>query len=150
MEPETEIVVELPGLPLRHKRAKKTVSERHEAVMEMTTNRGAQRETEACNDAPAQEQAHSPIVTPEGVRRLSDEGQAPEEEMRELTVEKRPLNPRLVLASYEEGGVKRVVKVWVGANRNFRPRMVLKARRGPTEYEPWTLVGRRPRLPGRW
>jgi hypothetical protein len=74
----------------------------------------------------------------------------PDEEIRELMVERIVPNPRLVLASYEARGVKQLVKVWVGVNRNFRPRMTLKAQRGATEYAPWKLVGRRPRLPGRW
>ena len=77
--------------------------------------------------------------------------QMPEEEIRELGVVRIPANPRLVLANYEQlDGVQQLVRVWVGINRNFKPRMRLKARRGESENAPWRLVGKRPRLPGRW
>jgi len=72
------------------------------------------------------------------------------EEIRELTVERIPLNPRLVLASYEVDGRKQVVRVMVGINRNFKVRMRLKAQRGSGENALWRLIGKRPRLPGRW
>jgi hypothetical protein len=74
----------------------------------------------------------------------------PDEEIRELVVERLPLNPKMVLASYEKDGQKRVVRVVVGVNRNFKVRMRLKAQRGADENAPWRLIGRRPRLPGRW
>lgn len=63
------------------------------------------------------------------------------------------LNPRLVMARYKEGTVERVIKVRVGVNRFFRPRMKLALER-PLDWEnrvlPWEYRGRRPRLPGRW
>ena len=132
-EPETEIVSDAP-VRSRRKVAKKATTTGAEesavtgvgAVVESTLPAGVAT-------------AGEPVV-----QRL------PDEEIRELEVVRIPANPRLVMATCEEDGVKRVVKVWVGINRNFRPRMRLRAQRGSTQNAPWKLVGRRPRLPGRW
>ena len=59
-------------------------------------------------------------------------------------------NPRLVLCAYSEGGFERRVLVRVGRNRNFTPRMELKAVRPARETEPWLYQGRLPRFRGRW
>ena len=59
-------------------------------------------------------------------------------------------NPRLVLCAYEDDGLERRVLVRVGRNRNFTPRMELKAIRSARETEPWLYRGRLPRLRGRW
>jgi hypothetical protein len=71
----------------------------------------------------------------------------------EVEVVKLCLNPRLLIARYKEGTVERVIKVKVGVNRNFRPRMKFALER-PVDSEsrvlPWEYRGRRPRLPGRW
>ena len=71
----------------------------------------------------------------------------------EVEVVKLCLNPRLVMARYKEGTVERVIRVRVGVNRNYRPRMKLVLER-PVDWEsrvlPWEYRGRRPRLPGRW
>src|SRR6516162_8314986 len=53
-------------------------------------------------------------------------------------------NPRLVLCAYSEGGFERRVLVRVGRNRNFKPRMELKAVRPARETEPWLYQGRLP------
>lgn len=90
------------------------------------------------------------ILSPAVVEGSAEGGGIGVQEIRELMVERLAPNPRLVLASYEEAGRKQLVRVFVGVNRNFRPRMRLKAQRGSSENEPWQLVGRRPRLPGRW
>ena len=143
-EPETEIVSDAPIGRSKRREAKKA--------------------TGACAEKSAvtvfeSERAHPAVVeaaASEAVeRRLSNQAQLEQsgcgaEEIRELVVERLVPNPRMVMASFEEGGVKRIVKVWVGINRNFQPRMRLRAQRGSTESAPWKLVGRRPRLPGRW
>jgi hypothetical protein len=132
-EPETEIVSDAPIGRSKRKAAKKTTELEGAFPSDFVASAG---------EPVAQwlpDQAH-----PEQVQ------WQPEEEIRELTVEKLPLNPRMVLASYEVNGGKVIVKVMVGVNKNFRSRMKLSARRGSTENEPWKLVGRRPRLPGRW
>ena len=71
----------------------------------------------------------------------------------EVEVVRLCLNPRLLMARYKEGTVERVIKVKVGVNRNYRPRMKLALER-PVDWEsrllPWEYRGRRPRLPGRW
>jgi hypothetical protein len=71
----------------------------------------------------------------------------------EVEVVRLCLNPRLLMARYKEGTAERVIKVKVGVNRNFRPRMKLVLER-PVDWEsrvlPWEYRGRRPRLPGRW
>ena len=59
-------------------------------------------------------------------------------------------NPRLVLCAYSDGGFERRVLVRVGRNRNFTPRMELKAIRSARETEPWLYQGRLPRFRGRW
>ena len=59
-------------------------------------------------------------------------------------------NPRLVLCAYSDGGFERRVLVRVGRNRNFTPRMELKAVRPARETEPWLYQGRLPRFRGRW
>jgi hypothetical protein len=59
-------------------------------------------------------------------------------------------NPRLVLCAYQDDGLERRVLVRVGRNRNFTPRMELKAIRPERETEPWLYQGRLPRLRGRW
>jgi hypothetical protein len=74
----------------------------------------------------------------------------PAEEICELEVVRIPPNPKLVMACYETGGSKQIVRVWVGINKNFVPRMRLRAQRGATENQPWKLVGRRPRRRGWW
>jgi hypothetical protein len=132
-EPETEIVSDTP-VRLRCKAAKKV------AAIHANTK------TELVKDELAE-----PVSG-----RLANQAQPEQsgggaEEIRELVVEKLPLNPRMVWASYEGlKGEKQLVKVWVGVNRNFKPRMILKATRPESENAPWRLVGRRPRLPGRW
>ena len=70
---------------------------------------------------------------------------AAEPEVVELEVIRVYPNPRL-LAAKTAGGF--VVQVLVPKNRNFRPRMQIKARRGPGSA--YYLEGRCPRYPGRW
>jgi hypothetical protein len=71
----------------------------------------------------------------------------------EVEVVRLCLNPRLLMARYKEGTAEQVIKVKVGVNRNFRPRMKLALER-PVDWEsrvlPWEYCGRKPRLPGRW
>jgi predicted transcriptional regulator len=150
MEPESEIVSDVPVGP-RRKAAKKAAPERREAIKEMTVGGMTQREigdvlgvSQAAVgiDLKLEQNCSKDAATIE--RAIQDA------EIREFVVERIPQNPRLVLAAYEEDGVKQVVKVWVGINRNFRQRMRLSAQRGANENAPWELVGRRPRLPGRW
>jgi len=142
-EPETEIVSDAPIGRSKRREAKKA--------------------TGACAEKSAvtvfeSERAHPAVVeaaASEPARRLSDQAQPEQggcgaEEIRELVVERIVPNPRMVLASYEKDGQKRVVRVVVGVNRNFKVRMRLKAQRGADENAPWRLIGRRPRLPGRW
>ena len=59
-------------------------------------------------------------------------------------------NPRLVLCTYNDGGLERRVLVRVGRNGNFTRGMELKAIRPPRESEVWGYPGRLPRLRGRW
>jgi hypothetical protein len=146
MEPETEIVSDAP-MRSRRKAAKKATARGAEkpgvtgfgAVLqsaEPTVDEGAAGEE---REQQLPDQAQLEVVV-----------RQPDEEIRELVVERLAANPRMVLASYEEDGVKRVVKVWVGVNRNFKVRLRLRAQRGAGENAPWKLVGQRPRLPGRW
>ena len=63
-------------------------------------------------------------------------------------------NPRLIVGRYQDGeGVERQVKVRVGVNKNYRPRMRFMVER-PLDWEsrllPWEYRGRRPRRAGRW
>jgi hypothetical protein len=132
-EPETEIVSDAPVGRSRRRAAKKATGLESALPAVVVESAGEERV-----------QLQSDQAQLEGVQRQ------PAEEIRELVVERLPLNPRMVLASYEEDGVKRVVRVWVGVNRNFKVRMRLKAQRGADENAPWRLIGRRPRLPGRW
>ena len=133
MEPETEIVSDAPIGQSRRKAAKKA-TELESALPGEVVGTAGEPVVRRLRD-----QAH-----PEQVQRL------PDQEICELEVVRVPPNPRLVLGSYEKDGVKQVVKVWVGINRNFKPRMKLKAQRGEGENEPWRLIGKRPRLAGRW
>src|SRR5262249_20276235 len=122
MEPQTEIVSDAP-VRRRRKAAKKA------------TATGAEESAVTGLGAVVDVTLPSVVLVPAGepvVQRLSDQAQPEQggfgaEEIRELMVERLPLNPRLVLASYEESGVKQLVKVFVGVNRNFRPRMMLSA-----------------------
>ena len=59
-------------------------------------------------------------------------------------------NPRLVLCTYQDGGLERRVLVRVGRNRSFVQGMELKALRPAKETEPWVFRGKLPRLRGRW
>jgi hypothetical protein len=146
MEPETEIVSDGPIGRSRRKAAKKA------------TAAGADESVVTGFGAVLESAIPAVVVGTAGelvVRRLPDrvqpeQGGCGAEEIRGLVVERIVPNPRLVLASYEVDGRKQLVKVWVGVNRNFRPRMRLRAQRGSIENAPWKLVGRRPRLPGRW
>ena len=145
-EPEIEIVSDAPIGRSRRKASKKA------------TAAGADKSVVTGFGAVLESALPAVVVRTAGelvVRRLPDrvqpeQGGCGAEEIRELVVERIVPNPRLVLASYEMDGRKQVVKVWVGINRNFRPRMRLRAQRGSSENAPWKLVGRRPRLPGRW
>jgi hypothetical protein len=144
-EPETEIVSDAP-VRLRRKAAKKATA----ADADKTVVTGFGAVLESAQPCVVVASAGEPVV-----QQLRDQAQPEQdgcgaEEIRELVVERIVQNPRLVLASYEVDGVKQVVKVWVGVNRNFRPRMRFSAQRGTTENAPWKLVGLRPRLPGRW
>ena len=130
MEPETEIVSDAPIGRSRRKAANKAT------------------ELESALPAVVVASAGEPVVRRLPGQAQLEQGNCGVEEIRELEVVRVPANPRLVLASYEVGGVKQVVRVLVGVNRNFRPRMRLKAQRGSGENAPWKLVGRRPRLPG--
>jgi hypothetical protein len=134
MEPETEIVSDAPVRP-RRKAVKKATA----AGADKSAVTGFGAVLESAEPAVVVASAGEPVVC-----------QLPDEEIRELVVERLVPNPRMVLASYELDGRKQVVKVWVGVNRNFRPKMRLRAQHGSTEHAPWKLVGRRPRLPGRW
>ena len=145
MEPEIEIVSDAP-VRLRRKAAKKAT----EACTNGFAVTGLEAVPESALAAVVVASAGEPVD-----RRLSDQPQLEQgdcgaQEIRELVVERIPLNPRMVLASYEVDGRKQVVLVFVGINRNFRPRMRLRAQRGESEHAPWKLIGRRPRLPGRW
>jgi len=121
----------------------------------------AEKATAAGADKAAVPESAHPVVVVASAgepadRRLPDQAQLeriqrlPDEEIRELVVARVPPNPRLVLAAYEEDGRKEVVRVWVGVHRNFKMRMTLRAWRGADENEPWRLIGKSPRLPGRW
>jgi hypothetical protein len=145
MEPETEIVSDTP-VRLRRKAAKKATPAG--ADKSVVTGLGAVLES----GLPAVVAASTgePVVQQLCDQAQLERGSCGNEETRELVVERIVPNPRLVLASYEVDGRKHLVKVWVGVNRNFRPRMRLSAQRGSGENAPWKLVGRRPRLPGRW
>ena len=143
-EPETEIVSDAPIGRSKRREAKKATGACAEksAVTVFESERAHPVVVEAAASEPVE-------------RRLSDQAQLEQggcgaEEIRELVVERLVPNPRMVLASYEEDGQKRVVRVVVGVNRNFKVRMRLKAQRGSDENAPWRLIGRRPRLPGRW
>jgi hypothetical protein len=133
MEPEIEIVSDAPIGRLRRKVTKKATELESVLPADAVVSAGEERM-----------QLQADQAQPEGVERQ------PVEEIRELEVVRIPLNPRLVMAAYEAYGRKEVVKVWVGINRNFRPRMRLRAQCGSDENAPWKLVCRRPRLPGRW
>jgi hypothetical protein len=140
-EPETEIVSDAPIGRSKRREAKKATGACAEksAVTVFESERAHPVVVEAAASEPVE-------------RRLSDQAQLEQggcdaEEIRELVVERIVPNPRMVLASYEKDGQKRVV---VGVNRNFKVRMRLKAQRGSDENAPWRLIGRRPRLPGRW
>ncbi len=67
----------------------------------------------------------------------------------ELVVTKVHLNPHLIQAANEAG--QRVL-VYVQKNKNFRPRMKLKARppNEPPASQLYRLEGRCPRFPGKW
>lgn len=69
------------------------------------------------------------------------------DEVRELAVTKVFPNPRLIEARDSDTG--QIVRVCVPNNKNFRPRMMVKARpwRGEILYR---LEGRTPRFPGKW
>ena len=143
-EPETEIVSDAPIGRSKRREAKKATGACAEksAVTVFESERAHPVVVEAAASEPVE-------------RRLSDQAQLEQggcdaEEIRELVVERIVPNPRMVLASYEKDGQKRVVRVVVGLNRNFKVRMRLKAQRGADENAPWRLIGRRPRLPGRW
>ena len=143
-EPETEIVSDAPIGRSKRREAKKATGACAEksAVTVFESERAHPVVVEAAASEPVE-------------RRLSDQAQLEQggcdaEEIRELVVERIVPNPRMVLASYEKDGQKRVVRVVVGVNRNFKVRMRLKAQRGSDENTPWRLIGRRPRLPGRW
>jgi len=143
-EPETEIVSDAPIGRSKRREAKKATGACAEksAVTVFESERAHPVVVEAAASEPVE-------------RRLSDQAQLEQggcdaEEIRELVVERIVPNPRMVLASYEKDGQKRVVRVVVGVNRNFKVRMRLKAQRGSDENAPWRLIGRRPRLPGRW
>jgi hypothetical protein len=135
MEPETEIVSDAPVGRSRRRAVKKA------------TEACADKSGGAVFEAGLKSAEPSVVVATAGE---PVERRIPDEEIRELVVEKLPLNPRMVLCSFEEEGVKRVVRVWVGINKNFKPRMVLRAQPGATVHAPWVLIGRRPRRVGRW
>jgi hypothetical protein len=147
MEPEIEIVSDAPTGRSRRKAAKKSTA----TGAEESTVTGKGAELDSAQPCVVVAPANEPVV-----RRLPDEAEPevvqrlPDREVCELEVMRLPANPRLILAYCELDGVTQVVRVWVGINKNFRPRMRLKAQRGASENAPWKLVGRRPRLPGRW
>lgn len=66
----------------------------------------------------------------------------------ELTVKRLYPNDRLLLATHPE--TQEQLRVSVPSNANFRPAMKLKARPQGDPRQPWKLVGRCPRFPGRW
>ena len=106
-EPEKEIVSDAPVGRSKRKAAKKAT------------------ELESALPGEVVKTAGKPVV-----QRLPDQAEPEQndcdaEEIRELTVERIPLNPRMVLASYEVDGRKQVVRVMVGINRNFKVRMRL-------------------------
>jgi len=82
----------------------------------------------------------------ECAQKNGDEPPAPD--TLELTVTQVFINPRLIEACLDTG---ERVRVAVMNNANFRPKMIIKARRplpgGPALYR---LEGRCPRFPGRW
>ncbi len=65
---------------------------------------------------------------------------------REMTVKKRPLNPRMVLCDLDG----EEVKVRVRSNENFLVGMKLKARPPAPDSRMWVLEGRGPRWRGKW
>jgi hypothetical protein len=140
MEAEIEIVSDAPIGRLRRKAAKEATAVG--ADKPAVTGFGAGLESAH----PAVER----VVRRQPVPVEPDQGGCGAEEIRELVVERVPQNPRLVLASYTVAGRKEIVRVWVGVNRNFKVRMRLKAERGTGENALWRLIGKRPRLPGRW
>jgi len=144
MQPETEIVSDAPVGRARRKAVKKATEACDKCASNFETDLESVEPGVVENSSGRSEEFFVERASEPVMRRL------PAEEIRELVVEKLPLNPRLVLASFEEGGVKHVVRVVVGINRNFKVRMRLKAQRGADENAPWRLIGRRPRLPGRW
>ena len=129
MEPETEIVSDAP-VRSRRKAAKKAAPERREAVVGMSDDVITQREIAAILGVGVGTVARDQHpAAPNGARDAQIIAQAMQpEEIRELEV----------------------VRVVVGVNRNFKVRMRLKAQRGADENARWRLIGRRPRLPGRW
>jgi hypothetical protein len=135
MAAETEIVSDAPSSRLKRRGAKKARA----ACVEASAVAVFEAEPESVEPAAC--------VARAGEERVRRE---PDGEVRELVVERMVPNPRMVLGSYWDGEEKRVVKVWVGSNKNFKVRMRLKAQRGEAEGAPWRLIGRRPRLPGRW
>jgi hypothetical protein len=58
-------------------------------------------------------------------------------------------NPRLLLARHLDAGGG-LALVWVPKNKNFRPRMKIKARPPDNGCTTYRLEGRCPRFPGRW
>jgi hypothetical protein len=79
---------------------------------------------------------------------MQEDGEKPQEEIVELTVERKFSNPRLLVAKTATGDL---VRVRVPYNANFQPRMIIRAR-VPHSDEPqlYLMEGRCPRYPGRW
>lgn len=74
-----------------------------------------------------------------------DAAPPPDEELQELTVKRIYPNYRLLMATTQDGTD---VRVSVMQNKNFRPRMTLKAR--PIGENHFRMEGRCPRFPGRY
>lgn len=75
-------------------------------------------------------------------------GHAAQDGVHELIVTKVFPNPRLIEARDLDSG--ELARVSVPNNKNFRPRMTVKARAWKPEQLLYRLEGRTPRFPGRW
>ena len=73
---------------------------------------------------------------------------ATDNEVRELAITRVFPNPHLIEARDVASGA--LVRVTVPSNKNFRPRMTVKARPWKPEQLLYRLEGRTPRFPGKW
>lgn len=83
---------------------------------------------------------------------LQKNGEAPPDAVEELMVNRIYPNPHLVECVRPAKGARPATRVLVRVplNKNFRPRMVLRARADVNNPNLYRLEGRCPRFPGRW